>query len=263
MKQSVSDFPYVLKNLLQNLEADKKGIIIVLDDLNGLAGTSEFANWLKSFVDEVATSGEPLPLLLILSGLPERRRQLVNNQPSLDRVFDLVHVSRFKESEVKEFFEKAFSKVGVEVKHEAMELLCRFSGGHPVFMHEIGDAVFKTDEDDEIDEKDALQGLLRAAEAIGAKYIEPNVLAAIRSEKYRRILDKIVTNPFVHSFSKKELSGRISGDESKVLNNFLQKMKKLGVIAQPPGTQRGEYKFTSELYAIFFWLQAVSVKGKT
>jgi len=263
LKQSVSDFPYVLRNLLQNLEADKKGIIIVLDDLNGLAGTSEFANWLKSFVDEVATSEEPLPLLLILSGLPERRRQLINNQPSLDRVFDLVHVTRFKESEVKEFFKKAFSKVGVEVKQEAMKLLCRFSGGHPVFMHEIGDAVFKADKDDKIDKRDALQGILRAAEAIGAKYIEPNVLATIRSEKYRRILDKIVSDPFVHRFSKKELSERISGDESKVLNNFLQKMKKLGVITQPPGTQRGEYEFTSELYALFFWLQAASVGGKS
>jgi len=263
LKQSVSDFPYVLRNLLKNLEDEKKGLIIVLDDLNGLAGFPAFANWLKSFVDEVATSQEPLPLLLILSGLPERRRQLINNQPSLDRVFDLVHVKRFKEPEVKEFFEKAFSKVGVEVKKGAMELLCRFSGGHPVFMHEIGDAVFKTDEDNTIDKNDALQGVVRAAEAIGAKYIEPKVLATIRSEKYMRILSKIVKDPFEHRFSKKDISKRISGDESRVLNNFLQKMKNLGVIAQPLGTQRGEYEFTSELYALFFWLQAASPGRKS
>jgi len=262
LKQSVSDFPYVLRNLLKKLEGEKKGMVIVLDDLNGLAGLPVFANWLKSFVDEVATSQEPLPLLLILSGLPERRRQLIANQPSLDRVFDLVHVQRFEEEEVKEFFDKAFSKVGVEVKEDAMNLLCHFSGGHPVFMHEIGDAVFKTDEDDSIDDNDAIQGILRAAEAIGAKYIEPKVLAAIRSEKYKRILNKIVRDPFEHRFLKKDLSKRISSDESKVLDNFLQKMKKLDVLAQPPGMPKEEYEFTSELYALFFWLQSVSTGRK-
>jgi len=263
LKQSVSDFPYVLRNLLKKLENEAKGIIIVLDDLNGLANAPVFANWLKSFVDEVATSKEQLPLLLILSGLPERRRQLINHQPSLDRVFDIIHVKRFKESEVKEFFEKAFSKVGVRVKKEAMDLLCRFSGGHPVFMHEIGDAVFKIDQDNDIDNEDALHGIVRAAETIGAKYIEPKVLATIRSEKYRRILDKIVVDPLAHRFSKNELSKRISGDESKVLHNFLQKMKKLGVVAQPPGSQRGEYEFTSELYALYFWMQGASTQRKS
>lgn len=256
LRQSVSDFPYVLKNLLEKLEPEKKGLIIILDDLNGLAASASFANWLKSFVDEVATTEQPLPLLLILSGLSERRRQLINYQPSLDRVFDLVQVKRFEKSEVEEFFKKTFSKVNVTVKQDAMELLCRFSGGHPVFMHEIGDAVFKTDEDDDIDGKDAVRGIVRAAEAIGAKYIEPKVLATIRSDRYRGILKKIVREPFDHRFSKKELSKRVSAEESKVLNNFLQKMKKLGVISQPPESPRGEYAFTSELYSLFFWLQA-------
>ena len=47
--------------------------MIILDDLNGLAESHEFANWLKSLVDEIATSGQRLPFLLVLVGLPERR----------------------------------------------------------------------------------------------------------------------------------------------------------------------------------------------
>jgi energy-coupling factor transporter ATP-binding protein EcfA2 len=260
LKQSISDFPYVLGNLLEKIKDEKKGMIIILDDLNGLAGLPSFANWLKSFVDEVATADSPLPVLLILAGLPERRRQLINNQPSLDRVFDLVQIKRFETAEVEEFFEKTFSKVNVAVERQAMELLCRFSGGHPVFMHEIGDAVFKTDEDDNIDGKDALAGILRAAEAIGSKYIEPKVLATIRSDRYRGILKKVVKEPFEYRFSKQDLIKRISPEESKVLNNFLQKMKNLGVLSQPPESPRGEYAFTSELYSLFFWLQATAEK---
>ncbi len=125
-----------------------------------------------------------------------------------------------------------------------------------MFLHEIGDAVFKADEDGRIDSQDAMRGILAAARVIGAKYIEPNVLDAIWSERYRGILGKTVVQPMEHHFTKKALLERVSPDEAKVLNNFLQKMKQLGVIRQDPERGRGQYQFTSELYAIFFWLQA-------
>jgi hypothetical protein len=67
------------------------------------------------------------------------------------------------------------------------------------------------------------------------------------SENYRR-------------FSGELRPKRVSPDESKVLHNFLQKMKNLGVISQPPEASRGEYAFTSELYSLFFWLQATTEK---
>ncbi|MCF7668494.1 MAG: AAA family ATPase [Verrucomicrobia bacterium] len=261
LRKSISEFPYILKNLLEKLKDEKKGIILILDDLNGLAGSADFANWLKSFVDEVATSNIHLPVLLILVGIPERRRQLINNQPSLDRVFNMIQVKRFENDETIKFFDQSFTKINVKVEKKAMELLCRYSGGHPVFMHEIGDAVFNIDEDDNIDHKDAMLGIVRSAEAIGAKYIEPKVLATVRSDRYRAILKKIVRAPDEHRFSKQDLSKRISPDESKVLHNFLQKMKNLGVISQPPEAPRGEYEFTSELYSLFFWLQATAQKS--
>ncbi len=255
LKRSISDFPFVLRNLLERLKPEKKGLILILDDLNGLSGSDAFANWLKSFVDEVATSEEPIPLLLMLAGLPERRRELINSQPSLDRVFDLVQVKRFTKEESSEFFKQTFSKVSMTVDSESLNLLCIFSGRYPVFMHEIGDAVFKADEDNNINRQDAVLGIIRAAQTIGAKYIEPKVLDTIRSDLYKGILQKIVTDPFERIFIKQDLLNRISPAESKVLNNFLQKMKKLGVIHQPIEVPRGQYEFTSELYSLFFWLQ--------
>ena len=56
LRRSMSDFVYILGNLLEKIGPEKKGLIIALDDLNGLAGLPEFANWLKSFVDEASTS---------------------------------------------------------------------------------------------------------------------------------------------------------------------------------------------------------------
>ena len=256
LAKAVSDFAPVLRNLLERLGSQKKGFMLVLDDLNGLATEPRFAHWLKSTIDEIATSRASLPLTLVLVGLPERRRQLIESQPSLDRIFSLINIDRFNEEETIQFYEKAFGKVNVKVEKDAMQLLWRFSGGYPAFLHEIGDAVFKVDEDGSIDEQDANIGVMLAAQVIGVKYIEPKVLDAIKSDRYRGILKKIADPP-QKIFLKDELRKRLSQTEVKVLDNFLQKMKQLGVLRQPPEAERGIYEFVSELYPVFFWLQSI------
>ncbi len=258
LSQAVSDFGPTLRKLLSRIAHHRKGMMIVLDDLNGLASSHTFANWLKSLVDEIATAREPLPLTLVLVGLPDRRRELIARQPSLDRVFDLITIRPFSEPETRHFYQHALAKVNVQVTSGALDLLWRFSGGYPVFLHEIGDAVFNVDSDGTIDENDALSGVLSAARVIGAKYIEPKVLDAIWSDRYRGILKQLIVRPMEHSFSKADLLRRISPEQAKVLNNFLQKMKQLGVVLQSPDMGRGHYRFASELYALFFYLQAVS-----
>lgn len=55
LKDLVRNFPEVLGNLLEKIKEEKAGLFIVLDDINGLVEKVEFANWYKSFVDEVAT----------------------------------------------------------------------------------------------------------------------------------------------------------------------------------------------------------------
>jgi hypothetical protein len=84
------------------------------------------------------------------------------------------------------------------------------------------------------------------------------VLDAIRSERYHGILNKIVDSPFEHHFSRQGVKSRISEKEGQVLGNFLQRMKQLGVIRSDLARGRGGYEFTSELYALFFWLQAAA-----
>ncbi len=258
LAQAVSDFIPTMKNLLRQFGDEKKGILLVLDDLNGLAPSPQFANWFKSVVDELATSSAPMPLTFAFAGLPERRQQMIAAQPSLDRVFELIDIQRFHRSETEEFFVKAFGKVGVTVEAEALDLLCRFSGGYPVFMHELGDAVFKIDNDNVVDRKDALAGVVRGAEIIGSKYVEPRILAALRSERYRGILKKIAQEPFEHRFTRKEAIQRLDDSEIKVLDNFLRRMETLGAIRKDKEHGPGSYEFTSELYYLFFWIQASS-----
>ncbi len=257
---AVGDFGSTLRKLLQSISPHRRGLMIVLDDLNGLADSDAFANWLKSLIDEIATARDSLPLTLVLVGLPERRRQLVKRQPSLDRVFDLVTIRAFNKAETEQFYVRSFNKVNVTVTADALELLWKFSGGYPVFLHEIGDCVFKADSDGKIDSADASAGVITAAGIIGAKYVEPRVLAALWSTRYRGILKKIAEGGGAH-FNVRELQELLSPGEAGVLPNFLQKMKKLGVIYQDAEMGKGHYQFSNAMYALFFALQNARENG--
>lgn len=260
LNQLVNQFASSLRRLIQQLGRYKKGIMLILDDLNGLAGSTEFANWLKSLVDEIATADQPLPLLLVLVGLPDRRTQLLQSQPSLARVFDPIEIKKLSRGETDEFYRQSFLKVGIRIEDESLNTLWKYSGGYPVLAHEIGDAVFKIDTDNVIDDHDALQGVLRAADVIGQKYIEPQVYDAIRSQKYRSILRKLANNPFESQFKRKDAVANLKSEEAKVFDNFLRRMKELGVLMEDKDADRGGYKFTSDLQYLFIWLEAQRAK---
>lgn len=147
LRRLVHDFAPALRNLIEKLGDEKKGILLILDDINGLANSEEFANWLKSLVDEISTSRKPLPLCLILVGLEERRQALIKLQPSLARVFDLVEIRAWSDDETRKFFGAAFSKVAMTIDADALQLLSRYAGGLPVLAHELGDAAFNVDTD--------------------------------------------------------------------------------------------------------------------
>lgn len=256
LEYAVNNFLPALQNLLKKLSPEKKGILIILDDINGLASSSRFANWLKSFVDECATSRTPIPVSLVLVGLPERRNEMIKSQPSLDRVFDIIKIEKFRKQETKEFFSENFNKVEVRVDPKALDLLTRWSAGFPVFMHELGDATYKEDTDNTIDGYDAMNGVLRGTDTIGAKYIESKVMSAIRSKKYKGILKKIPRKPLGYRFSRQEAVSVLKSEEAKVFDTFIYKMKKLGVIVEDKDLGSGNYEFSSELYHLFFWLKS-------
>lgn len=260
LRRMVHDFAPALRSLTKELKGEKNAILLILDDINGLANSPDFANWIKSLVDEIATSQEPLPLCLVQVGLEERRQSLVSLQPSLARVFDIIDIKVWSEQETHEFFKTAFSKVNVPVDDAALSFLSRFAGGLPVLAHEIGDAVFKEDTDNHIDQRDALNGMVVAADVVGRKHLEPQVFRAIRSVRYREILRKIAKEPFAVSFKVRDLRPRLTDEEEKTFHNFLTRMKKLGVIQFDPEGGPGAYRFGNRLHYLYFWLEATRAK---
>jgi Cdc6-like AAA superfamily ATPase len=70
LRELARNFPEALNNLLGKIGDHKAGLFIALDDVNGLVEKTEFANWYKSFVDEIATHYPKFPVFIILIGLP-------------------------------------------------------------------------------------------------------------------------------------------------------------------------------------------------
>lgn len=256
LRRMVHDFAPALRKLMDRLKEEKKGIFLILDDINGLAGSQEFANWLKSLVDEIATGREPLPLCLLAVGLEERRQSLIELQPSIARVFDLVDIQAWGSDETAMFYQNAFTQVGMSIEEDALGILVRYAGGLPVLAHEIGDAVFKVDRDGRIYRDDAINGIMSAADIIGRKHLEPQVFQAIRSPRYRTILRKIAKAPFEVRFERGRVLRGLSGDEVKVFDNFLRRMKQLGVVNSDPERGPGAYRFANLLHYLYFFLEA-------
>lgn len=106
LKRMVHDFAPALRNLIEKVKDEKKGILLILDDINGLASSDAFANWLKSLVDEISTSQRPLPLCILLVGIEARRQSLIGLQTSLARVFEIVEIQSWNIEETSEFFKR-------------------------------------------------------------------------------------------------------------------------------------------------------------
>ena len=248
------DFLPSMRHLLASIEEHKKSLFLILDDVNGLAGSDEFAHWLKSSVDEIATAREETRLCILVAGLEERRQELAANQPSLARVFDLIEISPWSDDEVLEFYRNSFRESSARISEAGLQTLVRFTGGLPVLAHEIGDAVWRTARTEEIEDDEVYGGIVSAAGVIGRKLLEPGIFREIRSERYRAILRKIADEPRTH-FTRAEILERLTGAEGRVLDNFLRRMRTLGALERDPEVQGG-YRFSNNLHAVYFWMES-------
>ena len=251
----VRQFPEALFKIAEQVQNEKKGLFIALDDINGLAQNPDFANWYKSFVDEAATRYPNFPVFTMLVGLPERRKSMYQAQPSLARIFSIIEVEALSQQEVTDFFKRAFGSVGIKVEEDAMKFMVHFSTGLPFLMQEIGDATFWIDRDGVITRDDAMEGVVTAADIIGKKYLDVKLYRSIRSRRYLSILRKLCSEGPTRRFVKKDIEKRLTDSEKRVLSGFLRRMKQLGIIEPDPEAGIGSYRFVNEMYPVYVWLE--------
>jgi Cdc6-like AAA superfamily ATPase len=93
-----------LRQVYGSLSDEYRGLILILDDINGMTRNPDFSFFIKSLVDGIATSSQPLPLLLILCGTESRRQEFSAHHQSVARIFSVFQVNPLESEEVKEFY---------------------------------------------------------------------------------------------------------------------------------------------------------------
>ena len=243
-----------IRQLLSSIE-ERGTLLLILDDINGLATSAEFAHWLKSIVDEVATATENTRLCILVVGLEERRQELMESQPSMARVFDLIDIAPWSDDEARQFYLESFAAGNVTMPADWLHELVRYTGGLPVLAHEIGDAVWSTARSPTIAGHEVRLGIIRAAGIVSRKLLEPQIIQALQSDRYRSILRKMADSPQRMAFRRGELTARLAEDERRVLDNFLRRMRSLGAL-EIDTEVRGGYRFPNRLHALYFWMES-------
>ena len=258
---TVSSFSDTLGHILKKTGGDREILVLIFDDINGLADNPKFPHWLKSMVDSEVTSRRDNRVCLIFAGLEERLRKLTKENPSVIRVFQpLIGIEPWTTEESKNFFQNSFTKGGIEIGESEIKDLALYSGGLPIMAHEIGHAVWEIlEESREITYEEVLKGMIRAAQRIGGRFLKSDVIQALQSKHYRSILRKIANHIGLLEieFSKEQLrSLPLTPGEKKSLDNFLTRMRKLGAIVPVEDGRRGVYSFPTHLHRVYFYMDA-------
>lgn len=245
------NMPDVVADLWRIMQERKKGVMIILDEVNGITSQADFANFIKTFWEDLGA--RRLPVLLILVGLEQRLADLIQANESVGRIFERILLQPLTLEDSRAFFQNAFGHVNLSMTENADLFLAELSGGFPVMMHELGDATFWENKDQQIDVADALSGSFAAARRIGEKYFSPQVYREVQSETYRRILFHTVADSvFPGEIHRRKLQASLPGEDARTLDNFFSRMVKLGVMRRK---RAGVYEYTFPMFPLYLGLE--------
>ena len=249
-----------LGQTLERVRSDgATGVFLVLDDINGLANNPKFAAFLKAVVDSngpISLERPTLPLLLMVCGVEERRRQLIAQHESVGRIFDVVSIERMTVAEMNDFFRKAFESVHMIVDSGALDVMTSLAAGFPKIMQLIGNAAYWLDRDGRVDAVDALGALAIAADEVGKRYVNQQVYAALHSADYRSILAKIAKSVGIgDNFMKRDIEKGLTEAEKRKFSNFLEKMWRLKVLRR--GDVAGKYIFNMRMVPWYIYTRTL------
>ena len=254
IKNVKKDFSKFIINISKSLK-DKKGLFIIIDDINGLSDTPDFANWYKSLSDTIDFSHEKVPIAFTLVSYPDNFDKLSQQNQSFARIFHLIEIDHLENNDIEEFFQETFEEINIEIIDEtALTQMVYYSWGMPLIMQQIGDGIFWNIQNNEITEKTALNGILDAAIELGNKQIRQK-LNRIKSKYYESILLKLGENKTI-TFKKSEIKKILNKNEQRVFDDFLIRMKELNIIIPTNNKGIGEYTFENRLYFVYFLIIA-------
>ena len=250
----VNGFIPKTRELLGQLQrVNRKGLFLILDDIDDLADSSEFFAWLGNTAIKIADDAQPFPLCIAVAVTEDRHADTMRLYFPVDTSYGIVEMPLWGYEDTMEFYRNMFSRAGVKITKSALDALAASADGVPYIAHELGDAIFRTADSMNITEHDAIGAIAEGITLSGMKTRVSLILSVIENDAYLSILKKIVfadTRKYCRSdIAASEVSGIVSDKERKVLDDFFKKMVNIGLFETDPMVP-GQYYFTNHLYLV-------------
>ncbi|RAP43610.1 MAG: hypothetical protein BZ135_09185 [Methanosphaera sp. rholeuAM6] len=116
--------------------APEKSFIIVIDDVNGLSQTQDFANWYKSLADTLALTDHygKTKVAFILTSYPDKLNKLHEHNPSFSRIFHHYDLPELNEDEIREFYMENFELAQIKIDNQSLYLMNYYCSGMPTMI---------------------------------------------------------------------------------------------------------------------------------
>ncbi|MBR5503799.1 MAG: ATP-binding protein [Methanobrevibacter sp.] len=206
------DFISHLISIFNEFGEGKKAFFIIVDDINGLSDSKEFAQWYKRTADTLAVSYRgQLPVYFLLAGYPEKFYSILQQEPSFGSIFAYEEIERLSDNEVHHFFLRLFDFMDIKIDDDALLHMVLFSMGQPLMMQQIGDSIFwDCSRAKRISKEDAINGIVKASNQLEIKQIK-DILDIIYNENFHLIIESLISQGKFY-FTKSDIEKIVLND---------------------------------------------------
>ena len=94
------NFKEFLVEICDELDKTENGFFIIIDDVNELSETPDFANWYKWLFETLYFYNMYIPLVFTLVAYPDNFDQLCEYNPSFSRMFNLIQIDKLDNEDI-------------------------------------------------------------------------------------------------------------------------------------------------------------------
>ncbi len=253
----VNGFIPKTRELLGQLQrVNRKGLFLILDDIDDLADSSEFFAWLGNTAIKIADDAQPFPLCIAVAVTEDRHADTMRLYFPVDTSYGIVEMPLWGYEDTMEFYRNMFSRAGVKITKSALDALAASADGVPYIAHELGDAIFRTADSMNVSKHDFFRAITNGVHLIGIKTQIALRVSRIENDAYISILKKIVradTREYCGgNIVVSEVSEIVSAKEQEVLDDFFKNMVDMGIFKDHP-TDPWQYYFANHVYLMFLF----------
>ncbi|TSA52723.1 MAG: ATP-binding protein [Nitrosomonadaceae bacterium] len=245
--------------IASELAKDKSGIYIFIDEADKPVSGAGLGEFVKVFTERLAKRGINNVALGIfgISNVIEKMKQ---SHESSVRILTPVFLRPLNESDRKLVIERGLKEandkndVATTIMDKAVDSISKYSEGYPYFIQQYAFSSFDHDTDDNIDENDVKEALIKengALQLLGQRYFENMYTDEIRSDDYRTVL-QVLAKHMPKEVSRKQIIAETKL-KTHTVNNALIALKKRGSIT-PVSGHDGLFRLPSMSFAT--WIQA-------